>query len=106
MIAMVTTEVKRMGHMPHPPLWNAVEIAVSMKSPPKNAWAGLVVGVDVQGQIHATTTRHHCGRSSCAHAFRRSISGRLGAKSYGISGNHSRPVVSIAHAGATSRGLG
>jgi hypothetical protein len=29
----VTTEVKRMGHMPHPPLWNAVEIAVSMNAP-------------------------------------------------------------------------
>src|SRR6478736_6689686 len=37
MIAMVTTEVKRMGHMPHPPLWNAVEIAVSMNSPPTGA---------------------------------------------------------------------
>ena len=29
-IAMMITEVKRMGHIPHPPLWNAVEIAVSI----------------------------------------------------------------------------
>src|SRR5262245_8926712 len=34
--AIVTTDVKRMGHMPHPPLWNAVEIAVSMDPPPDN----------------------------------------------------------------------
>src|ERR1700689_4702105 len=51
MIAMVTTEVKRMGHMPHPPLWNAVEIAVNMNGPP----GGLGSGHVVQSQIHAAT---------------------------------------------------
>src|SRR5262249_53433132 len=33
MIAMVTTEVNRMGHMPGPPWWKCVEIAVSMERP-------------------------------------------------------------------------
>jgi hypothetical protein len=33
MIAMVTTEVNRMGHMPVPPWWKCVEIAVSMERP-------------------------------------------------------------------------
>jgi hypothetical protein len=30
MIAMVTTEVNRMGHMPGPPWWKCVEIEVNM----------------------------------------------------------------------------
>src|SRR5690349_1492520 len=42
MIAMIMTDVKRMGHMPHPPLWNAVEIAVSIYRS-SNAWSGKLV---------------------------------------------------------------
>src|SRR5688572_17602425 len=42
MIARMTTEVNRMGHMPQSPLWNAVEIEVSIETSPLD---GLVTGL-------------------------------------------------------------
>src|ERR1043165_4228073 len=89
MIAMVTTEVNRMGHMPQLPLWNAVEIAVSMERPLQwpdrsglqNGDAGLDAA-SVQGQIHGVSGRDALCCTSRTRAFGRSISGRLGAKCY------------------------
>src|SRR4051812_19816467 len=46
--AIVTTDVKRMGHIPHPPLWNADEIAVNMYVLPKN-------GVQVWSRCRSAT---------------------------------------------------
>src|ERR1044071_7077284 len=102
MIAMVTTEVNRMGHMPQLPLWNAVEIAVSMERPLRwpdrfglqNGDAGLDAR-RVQSQIHNVSGRDGLCCTSRTRAFRRSISGRLGAKRYdAIEGTSSRLVVS------------
>src|SRR6476646_5310800 len=82
MSAIVTTEQKRMGHMPHPPLWNAVEIAVSMNGPPALPGFGGG-GSAVQGGIHEATSRDD-SRHRCRCKFSgRSISGRVDAFCHG-----------------------
>src|ERR1043165_3941095 len=73
--AIVTTDVKRMGHMPHPPLWNAVEIAVNM------FWTSSGVQVwseaRVQGGIHGATHRHASACANWEPHLIRGISGRV-----------------------------
>src|ERR1041384_3360256 len=50
MIAMVTTEVNRMGYMPGPPWWKCVEIAVSMERPLR----------EIRMQVDQVWTRRKC----------------------------------------------
>src|SRR5262245_14972940 len=66
MIAMMTIEVTRMSHMPHPPRWNAVEIVCNMIDlPPDAASLGRGGaenrGAPVQGQVQRPNDRQSLG---------------------------------------------
>src|SRR5262245_23053535 len=66
MIAMMTIEVTRMSHMPHPPRWNAVEIVCNMIDlPPDAASLGRGGaedrGAPVQGQVQPPNDRPSVG---------------------------------------------